>query len=92
MAHEGNHICLYRFSFHKSIRLRLVKGRLYLPITTYKSTAESVTLKHQYPPLAKTKTLLFFFTELFVYSFCVIIRCTFLYDVIDLPDPGYRFL
>ena len=38
------------------------------------------------------KRLLFFFTELFVYGLCVIIRRIFLYDVIDLPDPGYRFL
>ena len=32
---------LYRFSFHKPIKSRLVKGRLYLPLTTYKSTIKS---------------------------------------------------
>ena len=31
MAHKGNHICLYRFSFHKPIKSRLARGRLYLP-------------------------------------------------------------
>ena len=31
MAHKGNHICLYRFSFHKPIKSRLVRGRLYMP-------------------------------------------------------------
>ena len=36
---------LYRFSFHKPIRSRLVRGRLYLPFTTYKSTTESATLR-----------------------------------------------
>ena len=36
---------LYRFSFHKPIRSRLVKGRLYLPLTTWESTAESATLR-----------------------------------------------
>ena len=35
--------------------------------------------------------LLFFFTQLFVYGLCVIIWRIFLYDVIDLSDPGYRF-
>ena len=34
---------LYRFSFHKPIKSRLVRGRLYLPFTTYKSTTESAT-------------------------------------------------
>ena len=38
------------------------------------------------------KRLLFFVTELFVYGLCVVIRRIFLYDVIDLPDPGDRFL
>ena len=33
------------FSFHKPIKSRLARGRLYLPITTYKSTAESATLR-----------------------------------------------
>ena len=37
---------LYRFSFHKPIRSRLVRGRLYLPFTTYKSTTKSATLRH----------------------------------------------
>ena len=36
---------LYRFSFHKPIKSRLVRGRLYLPFTTYKSTTESATLR-----------------------------------------------
>ena len=27
---------LYRFSFHKPIKSRLARGRLYLPLTTYK--------------------------------------------------------
>ena len=36
---------LYRFSFHKPIKSRLVRGRLYLPLTTYKSTTESATLR-----------------------------------------------
>ena len=36
---------LYRFPFHELIRSRLMKGRLYLPFTTYKSTAESATLR-----------------------------------------------
>ena len=27
MAHKGNHIRLYRFSFHKPIKSRLVRGR-----------------------------------------------------------------
>ena len=31
MAHKGNHICLYRFSFHKPIKSRLVRGSLYMP-------------------------------------------------------------
>ena len=42
---QEHHICLYRFSFHKPIRSRLVRGHLYLPLTTYKSTAESATLR-----------------------------------------------
>ncbi|RGR67282.1 hypothetical protein DWY29_10760 [Roseburia inulinivorans] len=45
MAHKGNHIFLYRFSFHKPIKSRLVRGRLYLPFTPYKSTTESATLR-----------------------------------------------
>ena len=36
---------LYLFSFHKPIKSRLVRGRLYLPFTTYKSTTESATLR-----------------------------------------------
>ena len=28
---QEHHICLYRFSFHKPIKLRLARGRLYLP-------------------------------------------------------------
>ena len=36
---------LYRFSFHKPIKSRLARGRLYLPLTTYKSTTESATLR-----------------------------------------------
>ena len=36
---------LYRFSFHKPIKSRLVRGRLYLPFTPYKSTTESATLR-----------------------------------------------
>ena len=36
---------LYRFSFHKPIRSRLARGRLYLPFTIYKSTTESATLR-----------------------------------------------
>ena len=28
---QEHHICLYRFSFHKPIKSRLVRGRLYLP-------------------------------------------------------------
>ena len=53
---NGNHLLfplcnfnlfrLYHFPFHKPIRSRLVKRRLYLPFTTYKSTAESATLRH----------------------------------------------
>ena len=38
---QEHHICLYRFSFHKPVKSRLVKGRLYLPFTTYKSTTKS---------------------------------------------------
>ena len=29
---QEHHICLYRFSFHKPIKSRLVRGRLYLPL------------------------------------------------------------
>ena len=36
--------------------------------------------------------LLFFFTQLFVYGLCVIIRSAFLYNVINLLNPGDRFL
>ena len=36
---------LYRFSFHKPIKSRLARGRLYLPLTTYKSTTESAALR-----------------------------------------------
>ena len=32
---QEHHICLYRFSFHKLIKLRLVRGRLYLPSQRY---------------------------------------------------------
>ena len=42
---QEHHICLYRFSFHKPIKSRLARGRLYLPLTTYKSTTESATLR-----------------------------------------------
>ena len=35
MAHEGNHICLHRFSFHKPIKSRLARGHLYLPNLRY---------------------------------------------------------
>ena len=42
---QEHHIRLYRFSFHKPIKSRLVKGRLYLPLTTYKSTTKSATLR-----------------------------------------------
>ena len=45
MAHKGNHICLYRFSFSLQKIICLVKGLLYLPFTTYKSTTESATLR-----------------------------------------------
>ena len=38
MAHKGNHICLYRFSFHKPIKSRLVRGRLYMPDQRCKSS------------------------------------------------------
>ena len=31
---QEHHICLYRFSFHKPIKSRLVRGRLYLPLHT----------------------------------------------------------
>ena len=36
---------LYRFSFHKPIKSRLVRGRLYLPFTPCKSTTKSVILR-----------------------------------------------
>ena len=36
--------------------------------------------------------LLFFFTQLFVYGLCVTIRSAFLYNVINLLNPGDRFL
>ena len=36
---------LYRFSFHKPIKSRLVRGRLYLPFTPWESTTESATLR-----------------------------------------------
>ena len=42
---QEHHICLYRFSFHKPIKLRLARGRLYLPFTTYNRTTESATLR-----------------------------------------------
>ena len=42
---QEHHICLYRFSFHKPIRLRLARGLLYLPSTTYKSTTKSAALR-----------------------------------------------
>ena len=45
MAHKGNHICLYRFSFHKPIKSRLVRGRLYLPFRLWESTTKSATLR-----------------------------------------------
>ena len=41
---QEHHICLYRFSFHKPIKSRLARGRLYLPFTTYKSTTESAAV------------------------------------------------
>ena len=36
---------LYRFSFHKPIKSRPARGRLYLPFKPYKSTTESATLR-----------------------------------------------
>ena len=42
---QEHHICLHRFSFHKPIKSRLVRGHLYLPFKLYKSTAESATLR-----------------------------------------------
>ena len=36
---------LYRFSFHKPIKSRLARGRLYLPFITYNRTTESATLR-----------------------------------------------
>ena len=36
---------LYRFSFHKPIKSRLVRGRLYLPLTAWESTTKSATLR-----------------------------------------------
>ena len=85
MAHEGNHICLHRFSFIY-VMDDLREGAYGCPSTTYKSTTKSATL---HPSICN---LLFFFTQLPVYGLCVIIRCTFFYDVIDLPYPGDRFL
>ena len=35
MAHEGNHICLHRFSFSLHIKFWLVRGRLYMPGQRY---------------------------------------------------------
>ena len=37
---------LYRFSFHKPIKSKLVRGCLYLPFTTHKSTTKSATLRY----------------------------------------------
>ena len=42
---QEHHICLYRFSFHKPIKSRLARGRLYLPFITYNRTTESATLR-----------------------------------------------
>ena len=42
---QEHHICLYRFSFHKPIKSRLARGRLYLPFTIYNRTTESATLR-----------------------------------------------
>ena len=36
---------LYRFSFHKPIKSRLVRGRLYLPLTAWESTTKPATLR-----------------------------------------------
>ena len=36
---------LYRFSFHKPIKSRLARGRLYLPFIPYNRTTESATLR-----------------------------------------------
>ena len=38
------------------------------------------------------KRLFFLFTELSVYGICVIIRCIVFDGIINLADPGYRFL
>ena len=43
-SEQEHHICLYRFSFHKPIKSRLARGRLYLPFTIYNRTTESATL------------------------------------------------
>ena len=45
---------LYRFSFHKPIKSRLARERLYLPFTTYKSTTESATLRPSNSGLVRT--------------------------------------
>ena len=42
---QEHHICLHRFSFHKPIKSRLVRGAYICPLTTHKSTAESATLR-----------------------------------------------
>ena len=40
-----SHFVCTVFSFHKPIKSRLARERLYLPFTTYKSTTESATLR-----------------------------------------------
>ena len=62
------HICLYRFSFSLHIKFRLVRGRLYLPLTTYKSTTESATLRQLNSGLPKYISNFPYFTGFPAYS------------------------
>ena len=75
---QEHHICLYRFSIHKPIKSRLVRGCLYLPFTPYKSTTESATLRQLNSGLRvkqffliKAKTFLKHFFIYRVVYFCV---------------------
>ena len=43
---QKHNICLYRFSFHKPIKSRLVRGRLYLPNQHHESHHKICNLRY----------------------------------------------
>ena len=44
---QEHHICLYRFSFHKPIKSRLARGRLYLPGQRYELHHRICNLRYE---------------------------------------------